>query len=106
MEENEMTKKCSKCGRELPVSEFYKNNRTKDGYCYYCKSCHDESVKKSKCLKKDVTHKTMSEQPKQVHLNKVYSNPELAKFQPRELIAELRARGYSGELSIRQVITV
>ena len=106
MEENVLTKKCSKCGRELPISEFYKNNRTKDGYCYYCKSCHDESVKKSKCLKKDVAHKTMNEQPKQVHLNKVYSNPELAKFQPRELIAELRARGYSGELSVRQFITV
>ena len=106
MEENVLTKKCTKCGRELPISEFYKNNRTKDGYCYYCKSCHDESVKKSRCLKKVDSHKTISEQPKQVHLNKVYSNPELAKFQPRELIAELRERGYSGELSIRQVITV
>ena len=106
MEENVLTKKCAKCGRELPISEFYKNNRTKAGYCYYCKSCHDESVKKSKCLKKVDSHKTISEQPKQVHLNKVYSNPELAKFQPRELIAELRARGYSGELSVRQFITV
>lgn len=106
MEENVLTKKCAKCGRELPISEFYKNNRTKDGYCYYCKSCHDESVKKSRCLKKVDSHKTISEQPKQVHLNKVYSNPELAKFQPRELIAELRARGYSGELSVRQFITV
>jgi hypothetical protein len=48
----------------------------------------------------------MNEQSKQIHLSKVFLNPELAKFQPRELIAELRARGYSGELSIRQIITV
>ena len=29
---------------------------------------------------------------------KVYTNPELAKFQPRELMDELRARGFRGEL--------
>lgn len=39
-------------------------------------------------------------------LKKVHSNPELAKFQPRELIAELKARGYSGELRYTQVFTV
>lgn len=39
-------------------------------------------------------------------LKKFYSNPELAKFQPRELIAELKARGYSGELRYTQVFTV
>lgn len=27
-------------------------------------------------------------------LAKVYSNPEFAKFKPRELLAELKARGY------------
>ncbi len=27
-------------------------------------------------------------------MKKIYSNPELAKFSPRELIAELKARGY------------
>lgn len=33
------TKICSKCGRELPLSEFYKNARTSDGYYYACKDC-------------------------------------------------------------------
>lgn len=91
MEENVVTKKCVTCGRELPVSEFHKNKKNKDGIQNKCKSCvyeYNRAYNKSE------------------HLNKVYLNPDLAKFQPRELIAELRARGYSGELSYKQVIVV
>lgn len=33
-------------------------------------------------------------------------NPELAKFQPRELIEELRARGYTGTLKITKEINL
>lgn len=33
------TKKCCKCGRELPLSEFSKNSAAKDRYDYYCRSC-------------------------------------------------------------------
>lgn len=36
----------------------------------------------------------------------IYSNPELAKFSPRELIAELKARGYTGELKYTQTISL
>nr|DAT06087.1 MAG TPA: hypothetical protein [Caudoviricetes sp.] len=32
------------------------------------------------------------------------TNPALASFQPRELIAELRARGYKGTLTYTQEI--
>ena len=63
-------KKCSKCGLELPASEFWKNASTEDG------------------------------------LQKIYSNPELARFSPRELIAELKARGYTGELKYTQTISL
>lgn len=34
----EKLKKCSKCGRELPVSEFWKNASTEDGLQTYLKS--------------------------------------------------------------------
>lgn len=37
-----MLKKCSKCGRELPFSEFHKNGFDRDGnqkYRGYCKDC-------------------------------------------------------------------
>jgi hypothetical protein len=96
MEENVVTKKCKKCGMELPISEFYRNRREFDGHSPYCKVCHKESMEKSRHKKKDSSHS----------MNKIFLNPDLAKFQPRELIAELRARGYSGELSYKQVIIV
>ena len=37
----EKLKKCSKCGRELPVSEFWKNASTEDGLQTYCKACRN-----------------------------------------------------------------
>ena len=42
---DEKTKICSKCGRELPLSEFTKNKKTKDGLHYWCKSCSREYSK-------------------------------------------------------------
>ncbi len=38
----ELTKVCHKCGRELPVSEFYKDKTRKDGLRPYCKECRKE----------------------------------------------------------------
>ena len=39
-------------------------------------------------------------------IKKKYFNPVLAKFSPRELIAELKARGYTGELKFTQTISL
>lgn len=39
------TKICSKCGKELPVSEFSKNSKTKDGLQCQCKSCQKAAHK-------------------------------------------------------------
>ena len=38
----EKTKVCTKCGRELPLSEFNKHEATKDGLTYWCKLCYKE----------------------------------------------------------------
>ena len=51
------TKKCSRCGRELPISEFYKDNRTKDGLYCDCKECHSEIAKKYIKANKDIVKK-------------------------------------------------
>lgn len=43
MMENE-TKICSKCGKELPLSEFNKCKRNKDGLQYKCKDCQKKHM--------------------------------------------------------------
>lgn len=88
------TKICKKCGKELPVDKFYKNKSQKDGIGYYCKDCVNayKSSKKANAGGGKLT--------------KLFTNPDLAKFKPRELIEELKARGYKGTLTYEQVITL
>lgn len=35
----EPTKRCSKCGRTLPLSSFHRSKRSKDGRKWWCKRC-------------------------------------------------------------------
>lgn len=69
------TKVCACCGNELPITAFNKHGKSKDGYESICKACKAKTKG---------------------------SNPELLKFTPRELIDELRARGYRGTLEFVQ----
>lgn len=39
------TKICFKCGKEKPISKFYKDKKSKDGYGYYCKECQSKMAK-------------------------------------------------------------
>lgn len=41
-------KKCTKCGIEKPLSEFYKTKIKKDGFHSCCKICSNEANKKTK----------------------------------------------------------
>lgn len=80
---NEETKKCNRCGELLPLTSFNKCKSSKDGYYSICKSCRKiDYMNKGKVSK----------------LSKVYSDVELAKFTPRQLLEELKARGYHGTL--------
>jgi hypothetical protein len=45
MKDMETTKICSKCGRELPLSEFNKDRTRKDGLQTYCKDCRKQYMK-------------------------------------------------------------
>ena len=84
------TKKCSKCGRELPASEFYVKKGAADGLQAWCKECQ----------KIDSRERFASK----AHYKGC--NPELGRFTPRQLIEELRARGYTGELKYVQTIKI
>lgn len=85
-------KECTKCHRTLPESEFYKKSGSPDGLQYVCKDCLKEYQHKRNSMGGGT--------------NRVFSNPDLARFTPRQLMEELRARGYTGELKYVQVIKI
>lgn len=79
--ENE-TKTCPKCGRTLTADNFYRRG---DGSLYtYCKECVKVNNRKYRNTPPD------SENP-------------LSEYTPRQLMQELKRRGYMGKLYIQQV---
>lgn len=80
--ENTQTKTCPRCGRTLPIENFYVS---KDGKPYsYCKECVKVLNAARRITPPD------SENP-------------LSVFTPRQLMQELKRRGYTGKLYIQQV---
>ena len=94
------TKVCKHCGRELPLSDFYANSKAKDGHATYCKECSNaisvEYTRKRRLRKKEEAKE--NERIEFEKKYKIYTRKELAPFTPRELMLELKARGYEGEL--------
>jgi predicted HTH domain antitoxin len=103
--DDEPTKRCYKCGQYRPISDFNKNKKSKDGLQSECRECHAETMRKYhlkkaeeiKAMKAMNTTRTIKEEESKVQeskMIKVYSNVELAKFSPRQLMEELKARGF------------
>lgn len=69
------------------------------GHDSTCGVCRSEQRKKRRQKQKN---EQPANRPPKIH--PVYSNLELAKFTPRQLMDELKARGYSGELQYTQKI--
>lgn len=84
------TKVCAKCKRELPTTEFHRNKVTKDGLQHHCKECNKEYHARR------VARKAEASSPSD-GLHKLYAHTELAKFTPRQLMEELKARGFKWE---------
>lgn len=99
------TKVCSKCGRELPLSEFHKKTKSKDGLQSCCKECGNKAASEYARRKKEneKARKIENERIEFEKKYKIYTHKDLAKFTPRELMLELKARGYEGELLFREV---
>lgn len=84
------TKKCKQCGRELPVSE-YRNVGTRDGRTIllgYCKQCMAEKQQAGHAKRKE---KAAQEQQE---MENSYRKLRIKDFTPRELLEELKDRGY------------
>lgn len=97
-------KKCAKCGMELPTSNFCKQTKSRDGLHSYCKECNKRLAKASYHKNKEqknameaLNHTVQVQNASGVTMTKVYAHAELAKFTPRQLMEELKARGFRWE---------
>lgn len=57
------TKTCTKCGRELPISEFYARAGAKDGLQTQCKECHNAATQRSIEKRKGIVNTGQTEEP-------------------------------------------
>ena len=96
-----MEKVCSKCHRTLPETSFYKRSKSADGLQLWCKECTRESARARAGHKKATAKAFVPSSAK-----KVWHLPELACVSNKDLIAELKARGFRGSLKYEYEINV
>ena len=92
--ENEAIKKvCSRCGRELPLSEFPKNTTCRGGHSGVCKKCRGEQMRD---YRRNLVEKA-----------RLYDERGgLESYTPRQLMKELAKRGYEGTLTYTERKTI
>lgn len=91
------TKVCPKCGKELPISEFYKKGSAKDGMQTYCKDCMKEKAYMQIDDQENISDLELRETRKQ---------SSLAGVSDMALLRELKARGFKGTLFYQKSITL
>lgn len=96
----EPVKVCKICGQELPLSEFNKNKSYRDGHDTRCKKCLSEIKKQQKAAKKAAAKGFVITKPQPG----IKATLSLGDFTNEQLCAELRRRGFNGE--IRQTVTL
>lgn len=98
------TKICVCCGKVLPIENFGRNRQSSDGRMVTCKECTNKRYRENyKKRKSTVTPSTPSSSATtKTKLDDDGRNPDLAKFHARELIAELKARNYTGTIYYTQ----
>lgn len=84
------TKTCTKCGRELPISEFYAKAGSKDGLQTICKECHNiktkESIERRKAKLAGAPEQTKAPAPATVVVRE--------KMTAKQMVDALRADGW------------
>lgn len=75
------TKRCPRCGRDLPKEAFGKNRTTKDGLQNWCKECTNAQEKVRKAAKAAAQNKTKApktdEQPKKVVVRETLTDKQM-----------------------------
>lgn len=90
------TKTCTKCGRELPISEFYARTGAKDGLQTICKECHNAKTKESIARRKAQTEDAKPKDTiKELTEAVAGITNGLKAVADRTLVDELRARGWT-----------
>lgn len=82
------SKVCTCCKIEKPLSEFGKRTANKDGHNIYCKSCQNAKLRESNARKYSAPATLPADAESKL----------LKDCTPRELILELKNRGYKGRL--------
>ena len=94
----QILKKCKCCGRELPIYDF-KASRW-GGRVSVCTECATNKLRENK-------RKKLDEQKQKVEDVRAENRQLcLADFTPRELMAELKRRGYEGTLTYVETHTI
>lgn len=97
---------CKACNEAKPLSDFQISKHSKSGHVTICKACHGKRIAAA-----HIARKTQCIPPPP----EICGNPKFAGQSPRqliaslrELIAELKSRGYSykGELTYIQTIKI
>lgn len=90
----QILKKCRCCGRELPISNFKKGRWGVVSVCMDCDKQHRAEKRQAR----------IDEQKKKVEDIRAENRQLcLADFSPRELMAELKRRGYEGKIRYVEV---
>lgn len=95
---------CPTCRKQKHVDEFYQDSFRSDGLHRECKECVKERQRKRYVLKKMTFNKreTRTIFPQQG----IKATLSLGDFEDSQLIAELRRRGYSGEIQFYKKIVI
>ncbi|WP_406039172.1 hypothetical protein [Succinimonas sp.] len=76
------TKTCTKCGRELPISEFYARTGSKDGLQTICKDCHNAATKLCREQAAQRARKALAEK----RAAKAQEQPQPTEEQPKTVV--------------------